>query len=230
MISNYKTRFRYKYARKFLRGKSVLDIGCGWGEGLKYLKGLDITGIDRDDEFMGMLKKNNPDVTVYKQIFPPLNFPSNSFDNAILCEVIEHIPEKEAIRLIQEIRRVLRKDGIFYMTTPIRENREYWAEKSKPRHEDDYRKHQKEYSIEEMRKLIVSAGFRVIKQSTFNMSLFGKMKKINKVGRYQDENPKSNTAIIWKILAPIGRFVQINLGRIFKRRAEYQIWVLENVK
>lgn len=56
----------------------------------------------------------------YGNIFEGINQPDESVDFATLAEVIEHIPNPEIG--IKEIARMLRKDGILYLTTVINSN------------------------------------------------------------------------------------------------------------
>jgi 2-polyprenyl-6-hydroxyphenyl methylase/3-demethylubiquinone-9 3-methyltransferase len=50
-----------------------------------------------------------------------LPYPDNHFDAIILSEVIEHL-NFNPLPLFQEINRILKKDGIFYITTPNQVN------------------------------------------------------------------------------------------------------------
>lgn len=56
----------------------------------------------------------------YGNIFEGIDQPGETMDFAILAEVIEHIPEPQIG--IQEIRRILKKEGLLYLTTVINSN------------------------------------------------------------------------------------------------------------
>ncbi len=47
-----------------------------------------------------------------------LTFPDKHFDRIIFFEVIEHVPEKQAELLLQEMKRVLNPNGIIIGSTP----------------------------------------------------------------------------------------------------------------
>ena len=121
---------RLKYSCEYvsdidLRGKAVLDIGCGFGwfekfclkEGVTSVKGMELTEND--------LKTAIANVTNERASFHPgsaieIPFADNSFDTVVSWEVIEHIPRKTEDLMFREIKRVLKPGGVFYMSTPYR--------------------------------------------------------------------------------------------------------------
>lgn len=109
----------------------VLDVGCGDGNHLEYLfnklhvpkrnlYGTEISQIRVNRVF----KKGYNCVRVGDVLLP---FQSNFFDVIILFEVIEHIPEKETIILLNEIKRVLKPRGKLIGSTPNYPAKLYYA-------------------------------------------------------------------------------------------------------
>lgn len=100
--------------------KNILDVGCGGGHLLseiqKRMPEAKLTGVDVYET-----KKKGITFKV-ADINNGLPFQSAAFDCLILGEVIEHIPDPDA--LLREIRRVLKKNGIFIISTP---NLASWA-------------------------------------------------------------------------------------------------------
>lgn len=90
----------------------ILDIGCGSG----YLDGIVIKqarlhiGVDFVDERKA---KDFPFLASSALCLP---FKNSSFDIVICNHVIEHVPEQD--KVLDEISRVLKKDGICYITSP----------------------------------------------------------------------------------------------------------------
>lgn len=103
-----------------LRPGSVLDIGCGRGFLLTHLSDAGLTGLTGMDvyEDVGSERWNyaRGDVTA------GLPFLDASFECVIAGEIIEHVPNPDA--LLREIRRVLVSGGTLVISTP---NMVSWA-------------------------------------------------------------------------------------------------------
>jgi ubiquinone/menaquinone biosynthesis C-methylase UbiE len=109
-----------------LRGKRILDFGCGWGTDLIFClkKGYDAFGIDISWEkakfhTLRVQRKNYPKFWIERFILSQgenLPFKSESFDLVYSNQVIEHVKDPE--KCISEIFRVLKKDGILYIRAP----------------------------------------------------------------------------------------------------------------
>lgn len=98
------------------KGQKILDIGCGDGSLLKKIKGSDLYGIDLSPEQVAIAKSTEIDAVALNIDAQSLPYGNDFFDSIICSEVIEHVllPDK----LLQEAYRVLKKDGIFIITTP----------------------------------------------------------------------------------------------------------------
>jgi SAM-dependent methyltransferase len=104
-----------------LRGKSVLDIGCGAGgvdvllvekHGAAY-----VTGIDVEDTVLAHARAQaakaglSANIGILKVAPGPLPFPPQVFDMVFSKDSIVHIPDKHA--LMREVFRVLKPGGWF---------------------------------------------------------------------------------------------------------------------
>ena len=118
----------YKYCIPFVRGKRVLDYGCGTGYGTSLMSEhcTQITGIDISLEAVSYAESHfsAPNLS-YLQIKPaeiaPLPFPDSSFDVVLSFQVIEHVQDISAY--LREIDRVLTEDGRVVIATPDRSAR-----------------------------------------------------------------------------------------------------------
>jgi ubiquinone/menaquinone biosynthesis C-methylase UbiE len=104
------------------KGKTVGDIGCGYGlfseklaKDAKMVYGGDIRG-DVVDSIKNVERKNLKFVQMDAQKLP---FKDNTFDVLVYKDVLEHI--KNDKKVISEARRVLKKNGIVIFSVPNNE-------------------------------------------------------------------------------------------------------------
>ena len=94
---------------------SVLEIGCGNGNGTKLIKKhfhpLHITAIDLDEKMIQIARRTIHDETITFQVMDAskLDFPNESFDAIFDFGMIHHIPNWKDC--IGELRRVLKGGG-----------------------------------------------------------------------------------------------------------------------
>lgn len=121
-----KHRYAYLESEEEIRGKSVLDFGCGSGYGADMLaqSAASVVGVDASDSALAvaMEKYNRPNLS-FELIKPDytLRFDDNSFDLITSHQVIEHIPDVE--RYLRLLQRVLKPGGKLVLSTPNRKFR-----------------------------------------------------------------------------------------------------------
>ena len=107
---------------KHVAGKRVLDIGCGsgWIEDMLLEKGAKkIVGIDISESVIKKAKSRKLKNVQYKTATAiDLPFPKNSFDTVVCFEVLEHIPQNTEQKMFDEVYRVLKPGGQFFLSTP----------------------------------------------------------------------------------------------------------------
>lgn len=100
----------------------VLDAGCGRGFYVNALSNYDflqeIHGIDLNKTYLEKAKKYSNDIRIHlkKESIYTTGFPDNYFDLIICSEVLEHLDDDA--RGLQELRRILKKNGTLIVTVP----------------------------------------------------------------------------------------------------------------
>lgn len=99
------------------QGKSILDIGCGHGRNIPFLKnnGFNVTGLEVSDEQVGKLHNSLPGANYIKGTAKQLPCSDNEFDYALACNSIYYLTtEQHNIKShFDEVRRVVKSKGYF---------------------------------------------------------------------------------------------------------------------
>ncbi len=102
--------------------KSVIDFGCGDGGLIDLINDkIQYTGVDISPKQIEYAKKHlqslkRKNAEVMQGDILNLKFKDNSFDAALVCDVVEHVLSPE--KLFQEIKRVVKKNGYVVFSIP----------------------------------------------------------------------------------------------------------------
>jgi ubiquinone/menaquinone biosynthesis C-methylase UbiE len=123
---NY-TEFEYSHCKELLdqyknfidlselKGKKILEIGCGWGWKIIYISekyNAEVVGIDLNIDFLSQAINKSEEKNVQDKVqFIEMNalnmdFWDNEFDIILMSDVLEHIPQTKV--LMKEVFRVLK--------------------------------------------------------------------------------------------------------------------------
>ena len=113
---------RYRWAAQLARDRDVLDAACGVGYGAQILleegPAAGVTGVDA---FAGAIiearEQSRGDIEFTVGDLRELPFSAGSFDLVVCFEAIEHVTDPGHV--LDELRRVLRPDGVLAISTPI---------------------------------------------------------------------------------------------------------------
>jgi 2-polyprenyl-3-methyl-5-hydroxy-6-metoxy-1,4-benzoquinol methylase len=131
---------RYRFASENIDSNQVVvDAACGMGYGTKFLSKFsqNAIGIDISEESIQMAQKYYQSDNIQWKVGDVLNLNigDDSIDVFTSMETFEHITPPE--QLLSEISRVLKKDGIAFISTPNGEN--YRRQQvNNPYHEHEY--------------------------------------------------------------------------------------------
>lgn len=112
---------RYIFASRFVKNKVVLDIACGSGYGSDFLKkkgAKKVIGIDISPEAISYCKANYKNINFLVGGVDKIPLKDKSVDLIVSFETIEHVEEKTQNNFIQEVKRILKPDGLFIVSTP----------------------------------------------------------------------------------------------------------------
>jgi 2-polyprenyl-3-methyl-5-hydroxy-6-metoxy-1,4-benzoquinol methylase len=113
-------RARYEFAADYVRGRRVLDIGCGEGYGSAMLSrsAPEVVGVDYSPAAISHARQayQGQNLRFESGDARQLTFSSGAFDAVTCFEVIEHIEDDES--LLASVARVLRPGGWLILSTP----------------------------------------------------------------------------------------------------------------
>ena len=92
--------------------KTVLDVGCGTGQLVKFLNNrkFKAVGCDSQNEAIKIAEKINNPGQIIKADINKLPFKKGSFDLVCAISVIEHLKKSETEEFIKEANRILKKN------------------------------------------------------------------------------------------------------------------------
>ncbi|MEO8507242.1 MAG: class I SAM-dependent methyltransferase [Betaproteobacteria bacterium] len=114
---------RYAFARRFVAGRRVLDVACGEGYGSALLAAVaaDVIGVDIADEAVAHARTvyaARPNLRFEQGSAAALPLVDGTVDVVVSFETIEHLPAVEQPRMLAEVARVLKSDGLLLLSAP----------------------------------------------------------------------------------------------------------------
>ena len=140
---NYVYRFTKKYCPP---GSKILEGGCGRADKVYTLhyNGYDVYGLDYAKKAISVAHNKCPELKLSIGDVYSLPFKTNSFDAYWSLGVIEHFIDGYK-PIIEEMKRVLKKDGILFVSVPIMSKLRIWKARNNyypiiSREESDFNK------------------------------------------------------------------------------------------
>jgi SAM-dependent methyltransferase len=173
---------------RYRQTNRLLDVGCGAGSLLQaaHDNGWDAQGIDVSASAVSYVR--NLGFEVFHGELSEAQLANGQFDVITAVEILEHL--FDPVATVNEIRRLLRPGGLFWLTTPncrslaARLMGLGWRVVSPP-------EHLQLFSAEGLRTLLFRAGFTEVQLKTSGgnpLELFGALKKREKAVQTPQEN------------------------------------------
>ena len=108
----------YEFITPYLKGKKLLDIGCGSGRDIEfYLKrGFKVTGVDPAESFLKICKTKYPKLKFFNSAIQNLQIPINNFDVISVAAVWMHLKRFEYYSAVKSIKIYLKKRGVLILS------------------------------------------------------------------------------------------------------------------
>ncbi|AFH49789.1 SAM-dependent methyltransferase [Ignavibacterium album JCM 16511] len=104
----------------FRKNSSILELGCGPGYLLDYLKQkgyVNVKGIDISEEQIEIAQSKGHNVSV-GDVFVYLKNSTEKFDVIFAFDLLEHFTKDELLELTELVHYSLREEGLFLIRTP----------------------------------------------------------------------------------------------------------------
>jgi ubiquinone/menaquinone biosynthesis C-methylase UbiE len=158
-------KFLFDYTKA---GEKILDLGCGNGRFSQYLEETDYVGIDFSEGMISEARKRFPKKTFFIGDLLSLPFKEECFDKIYSIAVIHHLPSHGyRLQALAEIKRVLKKEGLVFLTAWKMSEKEKENVEIFFRRQDIYLKRKRYYYLfeeKELSSLLQEAGFLILKE------------------------------------------------------------------
>lgn len=166
-----------------LKGKKVLDFGCGYGESLVHIAryaeqtvGCEITAF-LVEQAHNTLQREGLGAKASVFLNPPnsqmkIEITDNQFDVVFSTDVIEHLHPDDAKNHLVEVRRILKPGGMYVINTPHRLSGPFDVSVHfVPRGSSPQGLHLLEYSYGELVERCAEAGFSAVEAYPFQYNI-----------------------------------------------------------
>jgi cyclopropane fatty-acyl-phospholipid synthase-like methyltransferase len=151
--------------------KLVLDVGCGKGAPMTFIKKhmkFKAVGVDIFPPYLRISKQDGTYEDVILGDVRCLPLKDRQFDTVICIEVLEHLEKEDGEKLLSELERVARKQIL--ITTPISKYEQDAYD------ENPYQEHKYIWKLQELRERgyrVRGAGLKGLRREETNLTLLG---------------------------------------------------------
>lgn len=158
---------RYRFACKYAKGKTVLDIACGVGyAGPNFIEAgaISYDGVDINEKLIDYAKKMYGSDLISYYVGDITKFSNNKLYDLITCfETIEHVKNYEAA--IQNLHSLLNPGGMLFISSPNRTVTSPYALNINDKPSNEF--HTQEFIPEELLSILNKNGFAADKSQLY---------------------------------------------------------------
>ena len=165
---DYFRRRRAKTIHKYIASGKVLDIGCGNGRFLSFVKAsgnYEIYGLEMEGGSANRAAKI-PGIHLKLGTLQPGDYPNETFDAVTLIHVFEHL--SEPAQNLETIHSILKPNGILFLSFPNIDSWQSRLFKGKWLHLDPPR-HLFFFRPADFKRIMTDLGFELIREKHFNI-------------------------------------------------------------
>ena len=153
-----------KYLFNMGKDAKIVDIGCGTGGNIQLLneKYDNITGIDNNEFAIKYCKDKNLNNILQGELPNQIDIADNSVDLVLLFDVLEHVEDDNLS--LSVLKNKLKSGGFLLLTVPAFSF--LWSQ-----HDEDFH-HKRRYNIKQIKKMLGTLDFKIIKSSYIYFCLF----------------------------------------------------------
>ncbi len=154
--SSYNWKNQIERFVKGLKGKRVLDAGCGGGRDIaEFIKrGIEVDGIDYSRETIKKCKEQFPKATFYEGDMRKIDLPDNTYDGIWACASLLNLKKKDILLVLFKFKRILKSNGKLFISVKEGEGERMIKDRAGQRFFSFY-------SLRELKRLVEKAGFKV---------------------------------------------------------------------
>jgi len=114
-LMDLKRRYEFQRFIGLLKGKKILDLGCGSGDHAVYFskQGFDVTCIDLSKEMIELCKEKGLNASIMD--IEDLKFEDNFFDGIWATTSLLHILKSKIPNIVKKLTLLLKNNGILYI-------------------------------------------------------------------------------------------------------------------
>lgn len=144
-----------------LKGKKILEAGCGPGRDVLYFveEGYEPIGVDKSKNMIKVAKKRVPKGKFQQMDLTDLKFDENEFDGIWCMSALTVLEDDDVKKALHQMYKVLKPKGIIYISVMEGQGQEVIND---PRFENSPRYYNK-FTPEKIRSLLEKENFKILK-------------------------------------------------------------------